>query len=424
MGAALVAMGVRLGSSLVLTRLLFPAAFGLSAMVVTVITGLVMISDLGIAPAVIRSPRGEDPGFLRTAYSLQVLRASALALIAAALGVPMAHLMREPLMVSLMPCGALVLWIHGFCSMRTLILRRKLRVLPLIGLELGSQILGALVMIGAARAGWGVWSLVWGAVASAVASTAVSFRLPCTYREGFAWDAAARSEIVHFGRWILFSSALTFASARGDQFVFGRLLGASGLGYYNVAFALAEAAEGVATRVSGSVIYPVFAELHNREPGALRRAYYATRLPFDALSHVALGGLCALSGFLIELLYDPRYQAVTPMLQALSVRASLGLWASACEVALMAQGLSVVQFQRNAAVTLGVLVCMPAGFWLSGASGLIWGTVVARLCAFAALWPRAQERGLLAPVRELWVPLCFGAGYALGAILDRVLAGL
>src|SRR5690606_18475508 len=128
--AALVAMGVRLGSSLVLTRLLFPAAFGLSAMVVTVISGLIMISDLGIAPAVIRSPRGEDPRFLRTAYALQVLRASARAVIAAALGFPMAHLMREPLMLWLMPCGALVLWIHGFCSMRTLLLRRKLRLAP------------------------------------------------------------------------------------------------------------------------------------------------------------------------------------------------------------------------------------------------------------------------------------------------------
>lgn len=419
--AALVSMAIRLGASLVLTRLLFPAAFGLSAMVVAVITGLVMISDLGIAPAVVRSARGEDAHFLHTAYSLQVLRASALALAGAALGLPMAHFMGEPLMVWLMPCGALVALVHGFCSMRTLLLRRALRLAPLVALELGTQLLGALVTVGMARAEWGVWSLVWGALAAALAATAGSFFLPSTHRDGFAWEPAARTEIVHFGRWILASSALTFASARADQFVLARLLGAGGLGYYNIALALSEAAESAAARVSSSVIYPLLASLHNSDPRALREAYYRARLPFDALSQLALGGLFSLSGWLVELLYDPRYQAVTPMLKALSARASLGLWATGCEVALLAQGLSIVQFRRNAAVTLGVLVCMPAGFWLGGALGLLWGSVVARALAFVVLWPRARSQGLFAPLRELYVPLSFAAGCALGLALERIL---
>ena len=420
-GGALLGMLIRLASSLILTRLLFPAAFGLSAMVVTVITGLIMVTDLGIAPAVLRSPHGEQPAFLGTAYTLQVLRSSALALVGAALGWPLAHIMGEPLLVWLMPAGALVSWVHGLCSVRTLLLRRALRLAPLAALELGSQIVGALVTIAAARFGLGVWSLVWGALSTAVMSTAGSFALPTTYRDRFAWDNDARHEIVMFGRWIMASSALTFAGARGDQLILARLLGAGALGHYNVALALSEAVESVVTRVSTSVIFPVFAELHNREPKELRAAYYRTRLPFDALAHAALGGLFAIASPLIDLLYDARYKPAAAMLQALAARASLGCWATACEVALLAQGLSVVQFRRNAAVAAGVIICMPLGFWLAGPLGLLWGTVAARTLAFATLFPQARKQGLFAPSRELLVPAFFIAGWSLGALLTTLL---
>jgi O-antigen/teichoic acid export membrane protein len=419
-GAALLGMLIRLGSSLILTRLLFPAAFGLSALVVTVITGLIMVSDLGIAPAVLRSPRGDQAAFLGTAYTLQVLRSSALALLGSALGWPVAYFMGEPLLLWLMPAGALVLWIHGLCSMRVLVLRRALRLAPLAALELGSQCFGALVTIAAARGGLGVWALVWGAISGAVASTAASFVLPASYRDRFAWDSDARSEIVTFGRWIMASSALTFAGARGDQLIVARLFGAGALGFYNVALALSEAVESVVTRVSTSVIYPVFAALHNREPRELRAAYYRTRLAFDALAHGALGGLCGIAGALIALLYDARYAPVGPMLQALATRASLSCWATACEIALLAQGLSMVQLRRNAAVTAGVVVGMPIGFWLGGTLGLLWATAAARVLAFAVLFPLARRQGLFAPLRELLVPGFFLAGWALGLLLSRL----
>jgi len=422
-GAALIGMVIRLGSSLILTRLLFPAAFGLSALVVAVITGLIMVTDLGIAPAVLRSPRGDQASFLGTAYTLQVLRSSALALVGSALGWPLAHFMGEPLLVWLMPCGALVSFVHGLSSMRMLVLRRALRLTPLAALELTSQVVGALVTIAAAHGGLGVWSLVWGALSSAAVSTAGSFGLPTSYRDHFAWDDNAREEIVTFGRWIMASSALTFASARGDQLVLARLLGAGALGFYNVAHALSEAVESVVTRIATSVIFPVFAELHNREPQELRAAYYRTRLPFDAFAHVALGGLCGIASQLIALLYDARYEPVGPMLQALATRASLSCWATACEIALLAQGLSVVQFRRNAAVTAGVVVCMPLGFWLAGPLGLLWGTVAARVLAFAVLFPLAHKQGLFAPTRELLVPLLFAGGWSLGALLSMLVPG-
>ncbi|MDX2239769.1 MAG: oligosaccharide flippase family protein, partial [Leptolyngbyaceae cyanobacterium bins.302] len=49
---------IRLGSNLLLSRLLFPEAFGLMALVFTFITGLHMLSDFGVQPNIIQSKRG------------------------------------------------------------------------------------------------------------------------------------------------------------------------------------------------------------------------------------------------------------------------------------------------------------------------------------------------------------------------------
>jgi O-antigen/teichoic acid export membrane protein len=65
---------LRLGGNLVLTRLLEPKLFGLMTLVFVFITALHLFSDLGIGVSVIQNKRGDDPVFLNTAWTLQVVR--------------------------------------------------------------------------------------------------------------------------------------------------------------------------------------------------------------------------------------------------------------------------------------------------------------------------------------------------------------
>jgi hypothetical protein len=65
---------IRLLSSLILARLLFPEAFGLMALVNVFMQGLEMLSDIGLGPSIIQNKRGTEPKFLRTAWTLQILR--------------------------------------------------------------------------------------------------------------------------------------------------------------------------------------------------------------------------------------------------------------------------------------------------------------------------------------------------------------
>ena len=60
------AQGLRLVSNLILSKLLFPEAFGLMALVNMLMLALTAISDVGIQPAIIRHARGDEQRFLDT----------------------------------------------------------------------------------------------------------------------------------------------------------------------------------------------------------------------------------------------------------------------------------------------------------------------------------------------------------------------
>jgi O-antigen/teichoic acid export membrane protein len=65
---------VRLFSNLILSRLLFPEAFGLAALIAIFNTGLVMLSDVGIEQSVVQNDRGDEESFLNTAWVLHITR--------------------------------------------------------------------------------------------------------------------------------------------------------------------------------------------------------------------------------------------------------------------------------------------------------------------------------------------------------------
>ena len=120
--------GLRLVNSYILTRLLFPEAFGQMILVTTVIVGITMLSDIGLAPSVIQSVRGDEPGFLNTAWTLQVLRGIGLWFLALLLAWPAAHIYHDSRLTLVLSVLALSTIITGFNSTNILTLARHMSV--------------------------------------------------------------------------------------------------------------------------------------------------------------------------------------------------------------------------------------------------------------------------------------------------------
>lgn len=413
---------VRLASNLILTRLLFPEAFGLMAMVQIVLYGLTMLSDVGVWQGVVTSPRGEESSFLNTAWTMLVVRGAVLWGCACALTYPISLAFGEPQLLWILPAVSTSILVQGFSSTRMFTLRRRLRVMPLQLLELGTQLVNVGVCLAGAWLGFGVVSLVAGLLVSCVVNTLGSHFLPgTTHRDRFQLEPEAREELFHFGRWIFLSSALTFLAVRVDQMLIGRWLGAAMMGVYNIGQTLADLCDTLATRLTNGVIYPMLARIYATRPADLADAYYKTRVWFDLVLFTGLGGIAAMSEWIIALLYDDRYLGAAEVMRILVFRGAVAALATLCEVCFVAQGATVFSFRFNLVVTLVMVAAMPIGGLYWGVPGILWATVIARASGLLALWPRAYQLGFLRLHREALALLYLGLGYGLGWLMVLVL---
>lgn len=370
---------IRLGSNLILTRILFPEAFGIMALVTMVTVGLMMFSDVGIGPALARSPRGDDPAFLDTAWSIQVMRGTALWLVTVALAYPFAALYEHPALALYLPVAGLSLVATGLLPTRVELARRHLTVGRVTLLDISSQILGLAIMVLLALWTQSVMALVLGGVLTNVLRCAMMWvGLPGRH-DRFRVEGAALSELVHFGKWIFLSTAFGFVGAQGDKAVLGKLLSLDTLGIYNIGFFLATFPMALGQTVAQDLLIPVY---RNRPPAASAK----NRRKLRRMRMLLTSGVCALllamayvGPPLVALLYDDRYLAAGPIVVLLACGLLPRAIGMSYDQAALAAGDSRRVFFFNAIRASTQIALMVAGLHLFGLIGGIASLGVAML---------------------------------------------
>ena len=249
-------MVIRLGSNLILTRLLFPEAFGLMALVNAFLMGLAMFSDLGIGPSVVQSSRGDDPQFLDTAWVLQIARGVVLWVFTCLLAWPLAAFYGQPSISALLPVAGLGVLIAGFNSTSLMTLQRHLRVAKQTLVRLAGQITGVSVMLAWALIHPTVWALVAGGVVGHAVTLVLSHGVVADRRDRPRWDRESARDIFSFGKWIFLSTVLTFLVGHADRLIFGKVVPLDTLGIYSIAAMLATLPTGVLHGVGWAVVFP------------------------------------------------------------------------------------------------------------------------------------------------------------------------
>lgn len=328
--------GLKFVSSLILTRLLFPEAFGLAATAGLLIIAVEMCSDFGIRPALVQHPAGGTSRYLDTAWTLMFVRGFGLAGALAMLAWPFAAFFGQPeifwlaLMIAVTPIlrgaasPALFLWLRNLDQWRLNLLETSTDAIRIV-----ATILGALL--------WrNVWGLAAGGLVGEVVRTALSYTLgprrPCWY-----WDRTAARELVRFGRFIFISSVLGFFALRLDAFFVAKFLGMQRAGVYCIAAAIAAPIEVVGIQVMGSVLFPALSR-RQKDPSLLSQ-HVSDVLRVVSLVILPAGFLLAAAApFLVGLLYDVRYEQAGVAARWLLVAACLGFLAHGLNAPLLATG--------------------------------------------------------------------------------------
>jgi len=389
---------LRLAGNIVLSRLLFPELFGLISTVNIFITGLSLFSDVGIGPSIIQNKRGDDPQFLNTAWTIQVIRGFCLWVGCLLIAFPVSLLYKEPRLVWLLPIVGLTTVISGFNSTALFTLNREIALGRLVAFELGSQVITLSLIIVWAYLNPTVWAIVVGMLASSVIRLFWSHQLIQNqkrriFSNAFRWDRKAADNIFSFGKWIFVSTALTFLAEQSDKLLLGWLISAklgaatafTVLGVYNVAYIMGDIPRHLLNALSSKVLFPVFSKVSDQPRPIFRDKIRRSRRPFLLVGTLALIGLATFGDRIIFLLYDDRYRQAAWMLPVLA----LGFWprvlTQTIDQSLFAIGKSRYVAFGSFSKFMYMLAVLPASFYFFGLPGAIFAIAFNDLPFYAAV---------------------------------------
>lgn len=255
--------------TLVLARLLAPADFGVVAVGLTLIAFLEIALDLGVGAAVVQEQEQGITERVRTAYTLNLALACALALAGVLAAPLMATVFRAPDSVDLFRVLFLYLVLRGAGQIQAAVLQRDLRYRERTVIDVSRAAVRGVVSVGLAIAGSGAWAIVLGMLAGELVGLAAAVgyvRLLPVLR--------VRREVavtlLRFGAAVLGIKVVSALLTQSDNLVVGARLGPEQLGLYIVAFRLPELCIDTVHWIFSSVAFSLYSRAREQGPEAFR----------------------------------------------------------------------------------------------------------------------------------------------------------
>lgn len=364
---------LRFGSNLVMTRLLFPEAFGLMTIVQTVMTGVTMLSDLGIAQSIIRHARGAEPAYMNTAWTLQVGKGVIVALILWGAAGPVAAAYGQPLLEQLIPVAALIALVTGFNSTKVALANRNVDAVRVTLIDVGSLTMGIAASMLLALRDPSPWALVWGNLLGAAVKMLAGHFLLKGPTNRLAWDSSVARSILTFGAWVMLSSALTFLGGEGNKLMLAAVLDVRLLALLGLATTLNVVVWQAVRQLSGGLLFPAYSEVLRTDPKRLSGVVERARRVQIAPAWVVALIFVFAGPKIVQFLYDSRYEQAGVILQILAVGLMVDMLNGSFAGVLWAMGRTGLS-----TVLLVVLVVLQVagilvGYWTYGKAGAIIG---------------------------------------------------
>ena len=366
---------LRLATNVVLARLLAPEIFGVMVIVNSVRTGIDLFSDVGIGQNIVHNRSADKQDFYDTAWSLQLLRGVFLWVACAALAIPIAHFYEVQILALILPVAGLAFVLAGISSTSRFLLQRRLQLAKLNAFDVAVGFITAIAHVVFAYISPTIWALIYGGLVAYAAGAIGSYFLLPDVRHRFHVSKQYAWEIFTFGKWIFISSIVYFLSINFDRLYLATVMPLGLLGVYGIARSLSELVSTLVLRLGNIVVFPLVASSSDTPRTQLREQLALMRVVLLLVAAVGLSFLAASADFIIQVLFDERYQAAGWMLPVLFIGAWFSILCSINESTLMGFGKPHYGALANSLKFGYLVIGLPLGFSEYGVLGAI--TVVA-----------------------------------------------
>ncbi len=369
-----------LGSVVLLARLLTPSDFGVVTLAMTTMAFLEILGSLGLHSALIYRQQSVERA-AQTCFEAGLISALGQSAIAW-WGAPwLAQFFHEPREVALLRALIPLLWFNWLYSTHDTLLRRRLSFQKKIIPDLGQAFSKAVASIVFALLHFGAWSLVWGTLVGAAFNTALLWKVtgwrPARLFSQSRGGAVFR-QMFQYARHVYLMDVSGTVLANFDFLAVGRILGASLLGFYTIAFRLPDVLLMSLLNVLTRVMFPALSRLQdNRE--ALQAALLQT-IRYSAVFAVNVAlAIALLARGLMLTLYGPRWLPSVPVMRVLALYAGLRCLTHHLGDAYKATGRPHVLSMLTVAWWALLPAALILGAHWGGIVGVAWAQLVVRL---------------------------------------------
>ena len=305
-----------LGRLVILARILAPHDFGLLGIALLTMATLETFSQTGFQQALIQK-KEDIRSHLNAAWTVLILRGFILFAILYLIAPYAAVFFNAPEAKPIIQVIGLSILLQAFTNIGVIYFQKELEFNKEFKYQFVGTLTDFIVAVSAILILRNVWALVFGLLAGNAARCLVSYLIH-PYRPHFSSDLGKAKELFGFGRWILGSSILVFLITHGDDIFVGKLLGATALGFYQLAYRISNMPATEITHVISQVSFPAYSKLQD-DLAKLREAYLRVLQVTTFLSFPIAGLIFVLAPDFTKILLGEKWMPMVPAMQVLAI---------------------------------------------------------------------------------------------------------
>src|SRR5580700_6721127 len=306
---------LRIGSLMVLARLLDPKDFGLVGMV-TAFTGVLgLFRDFGLSSATVQRVEVTEEQ-VSTLFWINCLVGATLWLLLAAVSPLVAAFYREPRLLWVTIVLAVGFFFNAIGVQHSAMLQRQMRFTTLASIDIISLVLSVSVGIGMALRGFGYWSLVAMTIVAPFV-TSISLWLTTRWVPGPPRRRVGIHSMMRFGGTITLNGLVVYVAYNLEKVLLGRFWGADAIGIYGRAYQLINIPTDNMNSAVGEVAFSALSRV--QDDPVRRKSYFLKGYSLVLSLTLPITFACAFfANDIVLVLLGPKWKEAAPLFRLLA----------------------------------------------------------------------------------------------------------
>lgn len=300
--------------AIILARILAPAQFGAYGVALLALGLLEVITESGVNIVLVQEKSVNK--YISSAWIVSILRGMLIMMVLIISARFIAKFFHSPESLTLLYLISAVPFLRGFINPAIVKFQKELRFAKDFWYRFAILLVDTAVTIAVTFFIRSPIGIVIGLLAGVLVELILSFILVSPH-PGLKFETSYIKKIFHRGKWITASSIFDYLFHNADNIAVGRILGATALGVYQLAYSLAAVPLIEIGRVFVHVIVPIMIKITD-DSARLKNAYFKTVLSISLITF-PFAFLFAFLPDLFVLILGEKWAAITIVLPVLAV---------------------------------------------------------------------------------------------------------